>query len=328
MALNPIDGIHALQIQAGTIGRKAGHAFEDTITNEINSFNYPFTPSKLEGTHVRCGNPALLLLSAIAQGEGVVTVTKAVALSTGALATSEEGKSWLNVNGVAVNRCKSDLVLTLHTDDGRILTVGVSTKQCNNANPTNAQLYFTTATAFAALLQANGISVSEKAVIALKEFCGDVGFRPSDSEATLQGRLSDPRRYFWEEIDPSGRKEWELLFGTKQNDITRLLLQKAYLNDPFVPTYVLHKTKKTAAWKTTEVAIYSVDDLISLSAAYQGFATKAYSVKKGSHKDPTGVSHLAPRFGIIQMQRGGQAQHPTQLQFNLEAGYFYKIEQS
>tara|TARA_R100000808_G_scaffold23266_1_gene51440 strand:- start:49 stop:249 length:201 start_codon:yes stop_codon:yes gene_type:complete len=34
--------------------------------------------------------------------------------------------------------------------------------------------------------------------------------------------------------------------------------------------------------------------------------------------------HEAPRFGIIQMQRGGQKQHPTQLQFNLEAGYFYK----
>lgn len=325
MALNPIDEVHALQIQAGTIGRKAGHAFEDTITNEINSLDYPFKPSKLEGKHVYTGDPALLLLSVIAQGEGVSVVTKAVALSTGALATSEEGKRWLNINGVSVNRCKSDLVLTLHADDGRVLTVGVSSKQCNNASPTNAQLFFTTATAFTSLLQANDIPVSAKAVVALKEFCGDVGFRPSDSEATLQGRLSDPRRYFWEEINQTGQKEWRLLFGTKQNEITRLLLQKAYLNDPFVPTYVLHKTKKVPTWKTSEVAIYSVDDLISLSAAYQGFATKSYSVKKGSHKDPVGVSHLAPRFGIIQMQRGGQAQHPTQLQFNLEAGYFYKI---
>ena len=325
MALNPIDAIHALQIQAGTIGRKAGHAFEDTITNEINTLDYPYAPNKLGGKHVHSGDPALLLLSAIAEGEGIGVVTKAVALSTGALATSEEGKSWLNVNGVAVNRCKSDLVLTLHADYGRVLTVGVSTKQCNNPSPTNAQLFFTTATAFTGLLQANNIPVSQKAVVALKEFCGDVGFRPLDSEARLQGRLSDPRRYFWEEVDPTGRKEWELLFGTNQNDITRLLLQKAYLNDPFVPTYVLHKTKKALTWKTTEVAIYSVDDLISLSAAYQGFEIKAYSVKKGSHKDPAGVSHLAPRFGIVQMQRGGQAQHPTQLQFNLEAGYFYKI---
>jgi hypothetical protein len=141
MALNPIDETHALQIQAGTIGRKAGHAFEDTITNEINSLEYPFTPSKLGGEHVHSGDPALLLLSAIAQGEGVSVIAKAVALSTGALATSEAGKSWLNINGVAVNRCKSDLVLVLHAADGRVLTVGVSTKQCNNAKPTNAQLF-------------------------------------------------------------------------------------------------------------------------------------------------------------------------------------------
>jgi hypothetical protein len=325
MALNPIDETHALQIQAGTIGRKAGHAFEDNITNEINSLKYPFNPINLGGEHVHCGDPALLLLSAIAQGEGISVIENAVALSTGALATSEEGKIWLNVNGVAVNRCKSDLVLTMHANDGRVLTVGVSTKQCNNASPTNAQLFFTTSSAFASLLQANNISVSANAVDALKEFCGDPGFRPLDREGALQGRLSDPRRFFWEEINPIGRMEWALLFGTKQNEITRLLLQKAYLNDPFVPTYVLHKTKKAATWNTTEVAIYSVDALISLSAAYQGFLTKAYSVKKGSHKDPAGVTHLAPRFGIIQMQRGGQAQHPTQLQFNLEAGYFYKI---
>ncbi len=38
-----------------------------------------------------------------------------------------------------------------------------------------------------------------------------------------------------------------------------------------------------------------------------------------------GVVHQAPRFGVIQMQRGGQKQHPEQLQFNLEASYFRKI---
>lgn len=50
-----------------------------------------------------------------------------------------------------------------------------------------------------------------------------------------------------------------------------------------------------------------------------------YAVRKGTYKDPLGVQHEAPRFGIVQMQRGGQKQHPTQLQFNLKAGYFYKI---
>ena len=37
MALNPIDELHAAQIQAGILGRKAGHAFEDAIAAEINS---------------------------------------------------------------------------------------------------------------------------------------------------------------------------------------------------------------------------------------------------------------------------------------------------
>jgi len=138
-------------------------------------------------------------------------------------------------------------------------------------------------------------------------------------------RRTDPRRYFWEELEQAGREEWERIFTTYQDQITRLLLQKAYLNDPFVPEYLLHKTKQSAKWEATEVAIYSVEELITLSRSYQGFATKSYSVKKGSYKDPPGVTHLAPRFGVVQMQRGGQKQHPEQLQFNLEAGYFYKL---
>ena len=52
---------------------------------------------------------------------------------------------------------------------------------------------------------------------------------------------------------------------------------------------------------------------------------KGYSVRKGQYRDPEGAEHEAPRFGIVQMQRGGQKQHPTQLQFNLKAGYFYCI---
>lgn len=103
------------------------------------------------------------------------------------------------------------------------------------------------------------------------------------------------------------------------------MLQKAYLDDPFVPEYVLHKTKLANSWEQTEIAIYTIKELIALSKNYAGFHLKPYSVRKGSYRDAVGVSHLAPRFGIVQMQRGGQAQHPTQLQFNLEAGYFYKI---
>lgn len=325
MALSPIDEAHALQIQAGTLGRRAGHTFEDTIAQEINKFGYPLSVPAVAQGHVFTGDPAALLLTYIANKLGVPRILNASAISTGALATSEEGKRWLSINGVAVSRSKSDLVITLHASKDRAWTVGVSTKQCNNKKPTNAQLYFTTARGFVSLLQNNGFAVSDAAVRALRQFCGDVGFRPQDDPALLRGRLIDPRRFFWEEIDPAGREEWQRLFADHQDVISRLLLQKAYLNDPFVPEYLLHKARRSTAWINTEVAIYSIEELIALSRAYQGFATRSYSVTKGSHRDPPGVTHFAPRFGVIQMQRGGQKQHPEQLQFNLEAGYFYKL---
>ena len=325
MALIPIDNVHALQIQAGTLGRKAGHAFEDTITQRINSFSYPLDIALQVEGHVLSGDPAMLLLAYICKHQGISQLEQAIAISTGALATSEDGKQFLSINGSSFSRCKSDLVITLNGKSEKSVTVGVSTKQCNNDTPTNAQLYFTTARGFANLLQTNGIEVSSKAIDALRQFCGDAGFRPQDNSRIAQTRQVDPRRYFWEEIDNAGRSEWEALFAEKQDEISRLLFQKAYLDDPFIPEYLLHKTKKSPRWESTEVAIYSINELISLSRTYQGFATKLYSVKKGSYKDPVGVGHLAPRFGVIQMQRGGQKQHPEQLQFNLEAGYFYKI---
>ena len=104
-------------------------------------------------------------------------------------------------------------------------------------------------------------------------------------------------------------------------------MQKAYLNDPFSPDLILHKTKRSETWGQTELAIYTADELIYHSRKYGGFSLKPYSVRKGTYRDPNGISHMAPRFGIVQMQRGGQAQHPTQLQFNLQAGYFYNIAQ-
>ncbi len=323
MALHPIDERHALQIQAGTLGRKTGHEFEDRITAGINALPYPFSPTRPLNPVDR-GDPAVLLLNCVASREGFRTVEHATAISTGALATSEAGKQWLHVNGSAISRCKSDLVLTLREASGRSVTVGVSSKQCGNAKPTNAQLFFTTARGFAALLQSHGIPVSPLAVENLRRFCGDAGHRPLDREDCSQ-RTSDPRRYFWEEQDAVARAEWEALFASQQDAITRLLLQKAYLNDPFVPDYLIHKTRRAPSWSQTEVAIYALDDLIQRSKAYQGYATRPYAVRKGSYRDPAGVLHLAPRFGIVQMQRGGQAQHPEQLQFNLEAGYFYKI---
>lgn len=326
MALTPIDETHALQIQAGTLGRTAGHSFEDSITKEINELRYPIDIGGLGKGHVFTGDPAILCLQYIGERENLKRITSATAISTGALATSEQGKRWLSINGATISRCKSDLVITLEGENQPARTIGISTKQCNNRTPTNAQLYFTTARGFSNLLQANGINVTPVAVEALRRFCGDNGFRPLDNPTLVVGRVVDPRRFFWEEIPKAGRDEWERLLSERQNDVTRLLLQKAYLNDPFVPDYVLHKTRRANSWTTTEVALYSIDELVALSRAYQGFVTKPYSVKKGSYKDPAGITHLAPRFGIIQMQRGGQQQHPDQLQFNLEAGYFYKLQ--
>ncbi len=325
MALEPVDEAHALQIQAGILGRKAGHRFEDAITERINSAAYPLTTIAGSPSAVAVGDPADLLLRRVASALGCTEIIQASAISTGALATLEAGAKWLSINGASVSRCKSDIVLTLKTRAEASITVGISTKQCNNHSPTNAQLYFTTARGFVNLLRQSGIEVSDAACGALRQFCGDAGYRPSDDPVAMMDRHLDPRRFFWEEIQAEGRTELETLLSVHQDRITRLLLQKAYLDDPFVPEFLLHKTKKSASWAQTEVAIYSIDDLIQRSARYRGFATRAYSVHKGSHKDPPGVKHLAPRFGIVQMQRGGQKQHAEQLQFNLEAGYFYKL---
>ncbi len=325
MALKPLNEAHALQIQAGTIGRHAGHDFEDHITQIINTLKYPVAVQILGQGHVFKGDPGPLLLHYVGFHLGAKTILSASTISTGSLATSEVGKQWLSINGSNVSRCKSDLVITIGCDDGREVTVGVSTKQCNNKKPTNAQLFFTTARAFANLLKEHGIPVSACAVDALRQFCGDAGFRPLDDPESMKGRRVDPRRFFWEEINPKGRAEWERILSEHQDDISRLLFQKAYIDDPFVPEYLLHKTKKADSLTKVEVAIYSIDELVALSRAYQGFATKARRVGKGSYPDPPGVKHLSPRFGIIQMQRGAQAQHPEQLQFNLATGYFYKI---
>jgi len=326
MALTPIDDVHALQIQAGTLGRKAGHAFEDSICAEINALSYPLKVGDLASRHLFTGDPALLLLQYIGRQQNSQAVHAASALSTGALATSEEGRRWLTINGSNVSRCKSDIVITMSFDGVTKKTFGVSTKQCNNKTPTNAQLYFTTARGFAKLLTDNGIAVTPDAIKELRKFCGDSGYRPLDDPNVMVGRQVDPRRYFWEELCPGGRGEWERVLAELQDQVTCLLLQKAYIDDPFIPEFLIHKTRSTPCWNATEVAIYSIEELVALSRLYQGFATKAYSVRKGSHRDPPGVTHLAPRFGVIQMQRGGQAQHPEQLQFNLEAGYFYKLE--
>ena len=80
MALSPDDEIHALQIQAGILGRKAGHAFEDKITDEINSLIYPFPVDQPLNSHVSIGDPAKTLLAYVASTLRATTVLSARAL--------------------------------------------------------------------------------------------------------------------------------------------------------------------------------------------------------------------------------------------------------
>ena len=321
MALSPKDSKHALQILAGQIGRKKGHEFEFELAKLINTINKKISVSpSIEGVFL--DHPEEALIKKCLSICKWTSYDKVEAIALGALATAEEGKKWLKVNGIEVKASKSDILLNIYSGV-EVKTVGVSVKQCGAKKPTNPQLFLSTARAFCSLLRRNGITVSENAEVAMRQFCGDIGFRPVDDEAIMKTRKSNPVRFFWEEINKAGLAEWGLLFTKQQDKITRLLLQKAYLNDPFSPEIVIQKTKKVESGPN-EYAIYSVDELVSKSKKYSGFITTLKTeVSKSSYTSPKGVKHECPKFGIVQMQRFGNKQNATQLQFNLKAGYFY-----
>lgn len=165
----------------------------------------------------------------------------------------------------------------------------------------------------------------DEAVVALRMFCGEDGFRPLDTLKNVRERKCDPRRWFWEELPQAGKRALEQLFRTHQDEITRFLLQKAYRGDQFIPEFLLHKTKKPKPKSPVETAIYPIETLLTLSREYKGFEKTPYRVKKGSYPDPPGIQHEAPRFGVVQFQRLGNQQNATELQFNLKAGYFYYL---
>ncbi|MDD4910503.1 MAG: hypothetical protein PHR44_07505 [Candidatus Omnitrophica bacterium] len=324
MALKPQNKKHEAQILAGTIGRKKGHNFEKDLTCALNLidvrqiFPYPNIPH-----HIVMGKPSLLLLYYVAQKKELKNIKKIKAWWLGGLATSGEGDKLTDKDGQPIAKSKSDVLIEIQHGD-KVDIAGISVKTCDKETPTNDQLYFTTASAFCGLLRANNIPISKDAEIALKMFCGDAGFRPTDSLATIKERKSDPDRWFWEELPKKLRLELEAAFIKYQKEISTVLLQKAYPNDPYPPEFLLHQTKKYSNINNCEVALFTIDELIDLSCKACRFTLKPYFVRKGRFKgDPS--KHLAPRFGFIQMQRGGQKQHPTQLQFNLQAGYFYKI---
>lgn len=311
------------QINAGIQGRKSGHSYEKALACTINNLPMPYYRKSSITTIIHKGAPELILLDKILTYLDWLFCDKIEAYATGTLATSENGDKEIRIKDIPISSSKSDVILILH-HSGSTKVIGVSVKQCNNKTPTNAQVFFSTATAFYNLLVTNGIMLSEHALIAMRQFCGDPHFRPIDN-VDCSKRESTPERYFWEEIDPIGKIEWEKAFTNLQDKITKLILQKGYSNDPFPPEIILHKTKKSSSAEQ-EIAIFSMEQFVELSKRYSSFTYNLYRVTKGRYKEPKGIMHQAPRFGVIQMQRGGQKQHPTQLQFNLKAGYFYELD--
>ena len=328
MALIPNDPQHKMQIEAGTVGRKRGHKFEATLSSAINAMNNKHFVPLTNMSHLFIGNPAALLLQYIANDTGL-EILDAHASWLGGLATSGLGDALLDENGNPITKSKSDVLIKIATPYG-VKVVGISVKTCNKKTPTNDQMFFTTARAFCTLLRTNGIPVSIEAERGLSMFCGDIGYRPFDLMPTeqLQYRIAnqnrDPNRFYWEELTPQAQADWKSIFDFYQNQITLLPFQKAYKDDPFPPDYLLHQTVHYDDFNNCEIALFSMKEIVILSEQHSGYVLSEYRIHKGTYKNDTS-SHLAPRFGFIQFQRGGQKQHPTQLQFNLKAGYFRHI---
>ena len=260
--------IHQKQIEAGASGRIKAHKFEKILSDEINK-NFSIvdiTPTKIE-KHTFEGNPAELLLKYISnfyQEE----IKEVESFWLGALATANEGDKVFDENNNLLKESKSDILLKINNTDN----VGVSVKSCNKKNPTNEQVFFTTAKAFCKLLRENDIPVSESAENALRMFCGDSGYRPIDM-IDCSNRISDPERWFWEELPKKDLNEWELIFNKYEFEITKILLQKAYKNDPFPPKFVLHKYKKHDNINECSVAIFGLEELCNISCKYAKFFT-------------------------------------------------------
>jgi len=329
MALDPRDVRHAGQIRAGTTGRRSGHRFERELAQRISLVD-PGTLrlNEAHASHIIDGDAAVELVQYICRSLGLRHVRVVSAEWLGGRATVREPElvsDYTVPSRLAKGSSKSDVAVYVD-GGGRSLVVGVSTKTCTTRAPTNAQLYFSTATAFCALLRRRGIEVSERAETAMRMFCGDAGYRPADMPDEARGRSpqTDASRWFWEELPRPALKEWAQILGGRQADVTRILLRDAYDDDPLPPDFVLHGRGQCRSIADYRMAVFTVEELVALSCAYSGFGTREYRIRKGTFRgDPS--PHRAPRFGYVQFQRGGQRQHPTQLQFNLQAGYFNKL---
>lgn len=312
---------YTAQREAGRVGRNRGHRFEEDLASQLGSLSMADISSRPEPIrHLVEGNAAKQLIRYIAQTDGLSEIREVRAWWTGGLATSGLGDRIFGADEASVRRTKSDVVVEI-SHDGGVKLVGVGVKTCFNMKPTNAQLYFGTASSFCRLLRENSVGVSDLMEIELRKFCGDKGYRPMDAGDTGSTRESDPSRWYWEELSPEPRESWERLFTVSNETISRVLLQKAYKDDPIEPSFLLHLRHGEGFPTKPALAIYSIDEFVRYNRLYGGFKAREYQIRKGRFKNDPSI-HLAPRFGVIQFQRGGQKQHPTQLQFNLKAGYF------
>lgn len=320
MALIPKDEQHRLQILAGTLGRDRGHAFERELAVTISKTQWSeadFFDYRRQNRVV--GNPAVEITKFVANTLDLQRIDHVRAYWLGGLATSGLGDMLQMPNGATISRSKTDVLMSL-LSQGREFVRGLTIKTCSTSTPTNDQLYFTTASAFAGLLRRSGIPFSDDAEVALKMFCGDKGYRPVDQVDVIH-RLSDPERWFFEELPRKAREEVSATLGEYQRQVTRILLQLAYPQDPIPPEFLMHITVKPIDIDRSDLALFTIDELVEFSSRFAGFHVREYVIRKGRFKGDPAV-HVAPRFGYIQFQRGGQKQHPTQLQFNLMAGYF------
>lgn len=285
MSLCPVSANHALQIAAGVKGRHSGRSFERELQSGLAAL--PLPAERLEEHSL--GDLSQVIVDCWLREWGWERLDRlTVQIITGS---------------------KSDLWVTAGWEE-RSRAVGVSVKACSLKQPTNMQVHFTTAQAFCRALRGQGMAVSAEAEVELRKFCGEDGYRPLDANAV--GRLTDPRRWFWEELTVGARSEWSTIWGAHQELATKLVLCGAVCP----PEYLVHRV--APGW----VVVVRMSDLVAASVRQQGFAVKPYRVVKGRYPDPPGVWHEAPRFGIIQCQRAGQQQHPAQLQFNLQSRYF------
>lgn len=100
----------------------------------------------------------------------------------------------IEIDGIPIKSSKSDVILILYKGD-KSINIGVSVKQCNTSKPTNAQIFFTTASAFYNLLTTNGIELSTDALKSMRQFCGDNGYRPLD-DMDCSNRIQTPKDIF------------------------------------------------------------------------------------------------------------------------------------